>query len=100
MPFLHRLCALKTHLPCAYGVWTFIDFALSAECPGLWSWLFFGFMRQCYELAPGVLVTFLVSLAAMILFGTENWFPSGKACLGNYNWGQILRDMLLSFCLL
>ena len=77
VPFLRRLCALTTFLPCAQEVWTFVDFALSAECPGfLWSWLFLGFVRWCYELAPDVLVTFLVALAAVILFGTGDFFPS------------------------
>ena len=87
VPFLRRLCALTTFLPCAHGVWTFVDFALSAECPGfLWSWLFLGFVRWCYELAPDVLGTFLVALAAVILFGTGDWLPSGQACLGNCYW--------------
>ena len=84
VPFLRRLCALTTFLPCAHGVWTFVDFALSAECPGfLWSWLFLGFVGRCYELEPDVLVTFLVALAAVILFGTGDWLPSGQACLGS-----------------
>ena len=77
VPFLRRLCAFTTFLPCAHGVWTFVNFALSAECTGwvLWSWLFLGFVRQCYELSPDVLVTFLVALAAVILFGTGDCFP-------------------------
>ena len=32
------------------------------------------------------MVTFLVALAVVILFGTGDWLPSGQACLGSYYW--------------
>ena len=43
-------------------------------------------MGRCYELEPDVLFTFLVALAAVILFGTGDWLPFGQACLGSYCW--------------
>jgi len=98
VPFLRRLCAFTTFLPCGHEVWTFVDFALSAECPGfLWSWLFLGFVRRCYQLEPDVLVSFLVALAAVILFGTGDCFPSWLF-LGFVRWCyELAPDVLVTF---